>query len=303
MRHIALFLSLFLSFAVGANAFAQTGEDSYDKALDEYESLLNDALKMKEKASSGDQIPQYEIYALSSRLYSIRKSLSEAGGAMSEIQKSRLAAIKRFYAAAENGSKVSSTPWVRPMEFKSVLSSTSESAFLLPDPEPSAKPLHSHPFALVTCSGLDAVVPGVRLGVAKKRFGAYLSASFSPGRRAADYDCLQDGTIPAGGSIYTTGKTSVWHYSLSAGGLWLPFYFGGRDFASAGFYAGAGYGSRSLYWEDIDGRWARVSDCSDKGLLAEAGAILFRGRLAFSIGVRSTAFKHLDAELGMGVRF
>lgn len=303
MRHIALFLSLFLSLAIGTTAFAQAGEGSYDNALDEYESLLKDALNIKERAASGEQIPQYEIYGLTSRLNTIRKSLAEVGGSMSEIQKSRLAAIKRYYAAVENGSSVSSTPWVRPMEFRQTLSSTSESVFPLPNLESVAKPLSLHPFALLTCSGLDAVVPGIRLGVARKRIGAYLAASFSPGRKASAYDCLQNGSIPSGGSIYTTGETSIWHFSLSAGGLWLPFYFGGRDFAAIGLYAGAGYGCRNLYWEDIESRWARVSDCSHQGLATEAGVILFRGRLAFSAGVRGTAFRHADAELGLGLRF
>lgn len=42
-----------------------------------------DALNIKERATSGEQIPQYEIYGPTSRLNTIRKSLAEAGGAMS----------------------------------------------------------------------------------------------------------------------------------------------------------------------------------------------------------------------------
>lgn len=68
-------------------------------------------------------------------------------------------------------------------------------------------------------------------------------------------------------------------------------------------YAGAGYGWRSLYWQDIDGRWVQVDDWSHRGLSVEAGAILLYRRLAFSAGLSSISFKTAAFTMGVGLKF
>lgn len=69
-----------------------------------------------------------------------------------------------------------------------------------------------------------------------------------------------------------------------------------------GLYAGAGYGERNLYWQDIEAKWALVGDRSWRGLGLEAGAILFYHHLCLSAGVRLTNFSHADFEAGIGLR-
>lgn len=83
----------------------------------------------------------------------------------------------------------------------------------------------------------------------------------------------------------------------------MPVYFCGRDFSGAGLYAGAGYGCRELYWQDIENRWARVTDRSWKGLVPEAGAVFVRNCLFISAGVSVLCFAHLDLEIAAGLRF
>ena len=67
-------------------------------------------------------------------------------------------------------------------------------------------------------------------------------------------------------------------------------------------YAGAGYGRRTLAWQDIDGNWARVSDWSHKGLTIDAGLLLSWRNLAFSAGLVTLNFKTCIFSLGIGVR-
>ena len=68
-------------------------------------------------------------------------------------------------------------------------------------------------------------------------------------------------------------------------------------------YVGAGYGSRSLYWEDIDKKWALVSDRSVTGLSLDAGVVLKFWKIALTAGVSTTMFKYTEAELGVGIIF
>jgi hypothetical protein len=68
-------------------------------------------------------------------------------------------------------------------------------------------------------------------------------------------------------------------------------------------YAGAGYGRRTVLWEDIYGNWVEVSDISHKGIALEAGAVFMWNRLAFSLGLSSVKLKTFSITAGIGVCF
>ncbi len=63
------------------------------------------------------------------------------------------------------------------------------------------------------------------------------------------------------------------------------------------------YGSRSLLWQDVSSRWARVADRSVRGLAADAGVIVNLGRFSLLAGVSSLDFSSVSAEFGAGLRF
>lgn len=276
---------------------------SLDKALDEYEALLNEALYMKRRTAAGEKVEQYELYGLSLRLSEIRKTLSGADSGMSDAQKSRFEAIRRWYAAAENGSSAPSPVWLAPARTYNITLDCDQGVFAVPATQAKSAQYGIHPFVSFTISGFDAFTPGLRAGAIRKSWGAYAALRLSGGNKNAAYDCLADGSIPNGGSIYTNGEQSVWHFGVSAGALWLPFRFDGLDSGRAGLYFGAGYGKRNLYWQDINGGWARVSDRSWSGPSAEAGAAAFWHRFFLSAGLSTITFSHLDFELGLGLRF
>ena len=84
--------------------------------------------------------------------------------------------------------------------------------------------------------------------------------------------------------------------SATGGALWHPMIW-------LTLYAGAGYGWRSLCWEDVSGNWAQVSDVSYRGVAADFGAVFNIDRFALSAGVSTIAFRRLDFSFGIGCYF
>ena len=64
-----------------------------------------------------------------------------------------------------------------------------------------------------------------------------------------------------------------------------------------------GYGYQELFWEDIDGKWAKVQDYSYKGIAAEAGVIASWKSFCIGAGISTTAFRTASADISIGIRF
>lgn len=89
-------------------------------------------------------------------------------------------------------------------------------------------------------------------------------------------------------------------------------YFTGHFYATAGvlkqwgrpiLYAGAGYGYRSIYWQDNSGGWAKVLPRSVSGLELEAGAILPFGPVCIDAGLTTLSFRTFGFVIGAGIYF
>lgn len=111
----------------------------------------------------------------------------------------------------------------------------------------------------------------------------------------ADYSCTSDGQAPYG-QIWTSGRSVRSRLSATGGALWHPAPW-------LTLYAGAGYGWRSLCWEDVSGKWAQVSDVSHRGLAADLGVVVNIDHFALSAGVSTLAFRRFDCSVGLGVFF
>ena len=133
--------------------------------------------------------------------------------------------------------------------------------------------------------------------------GAYLSARSHFRSVNAVYSCLSDGSIPGGGTVWTQGNLPLRSANaFTAGALFAPWW------PALAFYAGAGYGSDDLYWQDLSGDWVQVQDLSFRGLVVEGGLLADiklgkRLGLVLKAGVTSTALKTATPTLGAGVRF
>ena len=144
----------------------------------------------------------------------------------------------------------------------------------------------------------QAVAPdfsyGAMLGVMRKA-GFYVRFDSNFRWRTADYSCTSAGQASYG-QIWTTGHSERSRLTVAGGLLLHPL-----PWLTA--YAGAGYGERSLYWEDISGRWAQVSDVSCRSFSADIGLIFNLDHLAISAGLTTIGFSRLDATLGLGFIF
>lgn len=125
--------------------------------------------------------------------------------------------------------------------------------------------------------------------------GAYVSCRGDFNRIDAAYDCLSDGTAD-GSTMWTNGVSRRHRFAISAG----PVV---RITQKLSLYAGAGYGRFACYWEDIDGKWAEVSDITCSGLSLDTGLLYDIGIMRIGIGAGITAFRYSDLAMSLGIRF
>ena len=148
---------------------------------------------------------------------------------------------------------------------------------------------------LAQAAALPTLQPGLMVGAEYGRIGGYLSFRNSfPGIKE-DYICSADG-ITDFGHIWATGNSKWSGYSLSGGIL-----LGIKDWLSV--YAGAGYGESSLFWEDVSGQWAKVSDMSLSGLSMETGIIFKVNYFSILVGSSSISAKSITPVFGVGFSF
>lgn len=139
---------------------------------------------------------------------------------------------------------------------------------------------------------------GGMIGFVRKN-GAYVKFRSDFGSASADLECDDSGALTSGGEgtpYYKEGVTQKARLSVTAGylrQLWKPVYL----------YAGAGYGSRTLAWETVEGELAKNTDHSAAGVAAELGAIGRLGKFALSVGFHTVNFKHHEVAIGVGIIF
>ena len=73
-------------------------------------------------------------------------------------------------------------------------------------------------------------------------------------------------------------------------------------------YAGAGYGQRTVYWQDKSDNWAKVTDRTSNGIAVEAGVIYSflntsasARNFSLSAGIHTINFKTVGFTLGLGL--
>lgn len=158
------------------------------------------------------------------------------------------------------------------------------------------KAIRMQGFALVQAGICPDQTGGLMLGLGGSAWGGY--AAVRSGFRAApaaDYECKSDGSTDYG-QIWTTGQHRNSRLSLT-GGFWY------QAFNSVKVHVGAGYGKRTVCWEDTDGKWARVTDYSHAGLAIDAGVIWSYRHLCLSVGGEILGLRQWGLQVGAGVRF
>ena len=286
------FIAYFLAFFLCISLYAQ----GWDDALDRYEQICDECINLRARAAAGEKVSSSAITSLLGQLSSLRKTLGEAEGKMTPSQVARYDRIRGRYedAFGERRKRVDAIPYSEPvLLFLPEIPETDR-----PSPEPSITPFQEpvplHYGALVYTS-----IPDLSLGamatLSKGQWGGFLKGSFSIGVPHATYDCFSDGTTPTG-YIWTSGKERINRFSITAGATYAVWPF-------LSVYAGAGYGARTLLWEDSAGQWASVQDLAAKGLTLDAGIILTFSHFSILAGASTIAFRTLSAEVGLGLLF
>lgn len=293
MKHfLAYFVAVFLCVSLHAQ--------SWDAALDQYEQISEECIRLRQKSLSGEKVSGNALVPLLNQLATLRKSLQTAGGNMSVDQKRRFESIRSRYDAAFGVRKpVEAVFYKEPDPILSQASMPPVPETDRPSPEPVRKafevPVSPIRVSAILFAGIPDLNPGLLLAVSKGRWGGFLKGSSTVTAVRPSYSCYADGTTDTG-YIWTSGKEAVKRFSIAAGGTFSPLSF-------LSVYAGAGYGARRLFWEDAAGEWAAVRDRSASGITVDAGVLLSWHHLSVMAGASAVGLKSLSAELGIGYRF
>ena len=131
---------------------------------------------------------------------------------------------------------------------------------------------------LPTLSLGDTRQAGLFLAMTRGRLGGYISIRTNFVSQLYAYDILSDGTTGGETLFEAKGGQRIGEYSAVAGIVrnitpWLDLY------------AGGGYGSSTLCWNDSWGAWAKVRDYSAAGILLDGGAMFHIGRVSLLGGI------------------
>ncbi len=338
MRPCSTYLLALVLLFSSWTVFAQV--TGWDAALDRYERICEQCIELRQSSAAGNAVSADSVTELLGQLASLRNTLQQAAGRMTPSQRARFESIRLRYAAASDLPLAASSsrplryfqpPLVSPSDLPSlsvsrpaeqgaslVLSTvairpSAIPALRVPDARHSA--LH---FGVVGFASMPFLSPGLMARLDIGRSGVYLKGSFLPVPDFS-YRCKSDGTTSSG-FIWTSGEEKTGAFSFSLGSSYAIFSRSRRDisyYGSGGLsgdrlfpapfalrsFAGVGYGSCSVLWEDLSGRWAQVSDLSHSGFSADAGLLFDIGQLSLMCGLSTIAFQTLSLELGLGFLF
>ena len=307
LRHSAIaILALLVSSVLQA-------QDKWDGVLDRYEEICGRCIELRGRITAGDAVPNAEVTGLLGELGRLRSLIQESQGNMSTAQRQRFNSIRSRYEAsmgadagknnADTSKKVESNkresskkvklppapveptvpkhpklpqgsviPGMPPVGLVPPTDSGIASRSFAGSPSEDIKMPSTPLYGPIRTDIIPIVDWGVKpafglfAAVAKEHWGGYLSARSTFTGASVSYSTSSSGNIDGGGKFWGDGNSRYSSWSVSAGPVWHPI-------DAVGLYVGAGYGSKCLAWQDVAGKWARVTDYSYTGLGIEAGAI------------------------------
>ena len=301
MKKLVRYLLTVISGMMLTCALAAQEVSSMDADISRYEALCQECMELKSRIACGEPVSRRHAESLIDDFVSMNVRLKEVKHEMTVVQRMRFESVGVWFSTGKKP-QVQPPPSLEALPeppHQLVMSSTPQIEGLCRidcSHEIPRRQDYMRGFILVdiTCPDMSY---GVMTGLQCRRWGGYLHLR-SPFVKTPEisYESLSDGTLTHGGKMWTSGQSVSSGLYMTGGALmqiveWLSVY------------AGAGYGRRTLAWQDIDGNWAEVSDWSVKGLEMEAGAIFRWNRMAFSAAVSTIRFRTCSATLGVGFCF
>ena len=297
-RAFKYIVTLFFCFVTIHQTWAQ---ESLDSELERYERLCSMCLELRTRVEGGEAISRDEAKATLDIFVASNKRLKARESEMTFLQRQRFKDISDWFATGVRPVRQENLP-VLSFSLPGLCVKENVGGEKLrysqrvePECVPD-KPVSRVDFILLAEIAAPDLSYGLRAGITGKAFGGYVSFRSNFTKGSPDYKCTSDGKLQNGGMIWPGGAEIKSYMTASAG-----LIANAADWMN--IYAGAGYGYRSLFWQDIDGKWAEVADWSRKGLVAELGCIFSVNHLAFSLGASSIAFRTCSFTCGIGICF
>ena len=302
-------IRFFVVLALLVCSLTAYSQNMWDTALDRDEQFCEQCIDLRQRSLAGEPVEVSEINGLLSQLSTLRATLQDAAGQMTDLQRSRFDKIRQRYAEAFGLEIKTDKATDQPMEIvepaepvqdipqdpSPVLSEEIEEDKPVIDETVVAVPSQPafHAGIIVNCAA-PTVRPGLMVRFDIGRSGFYIKGSLWPVPQTS-YFCKSDGTTDKG-FIWTTGKEKTGAWNIS-GGATL------RIANPLRIYAGGGYGTKTVLWEDAAGEWAGVSDLSPAGFCADAGLLLDLGHFILMAGATTLSFRTIGFEVGAGIIF
>ena len=300
LGHILALVLLLASLDVcnGQNVVRST----MDGDIERYEMLCELCLNLKTRIRQGEDISKNEAQTFINRFLSMNKDLKDKEHEMTALQRRKFSAISLWFSTGQKlevAEQISTEdlPSVKTATFSDILSIDPAVGTIEHDCFGGSEAICNHhkTYILLTASYPDTSY-GLSAGHTIGRWGLYGSFRSNYLSTTTSYSCLSDSTLSNGSAFWSSGNVCKSNMATVAGVLF-------RMNRWATIYTGVGYGWRKMAWEDIDGRWADVSDWSLQGMAVDAGFMISCKHLAFSAGVTSISFKSASMTFGFGLCF
>ena len=334
-RRVAL-ESLLLPFLLLVGTVHSMAQDRWDGILDQYESICDRCIAIRQRIALGVSVPDNSVATLLQELASLRRTLQDASGVMTGVQRARFQTIQKRYSAASGGAETAPARQTRPEKAKPKSPPAQSAQQTAPEEEIRSSrdnldlPVISHPLApassmLCVESAVELAAPLTQLpkeeSANRLKWSADLLLEYRKGV-ASSYGLMAAvgygphwGIWAAGRSNFTAvgygydcrsdGNTDGGRFWGNGQSRYGVFSISGgplwHPLPWLGIYAGAGYSKEELDWQDAEGRWARVTDYSVSGLSGDIGLLLNWNRLSLAAGCSWNSFATLT--LGIGVHF
>lgn len=310
LRHILCGISVFLMTTA---LYGQTASKNAER-LNRYELLCQECLELRTLVESKGSVSRQIALQRINDFVNMNKEIRTDFHDMTKYEQTRFEMINRWFSTGTRPlamDHISDIPVVKPEIKSKAFSAGATSRFII------AVPIKDHIHSaydgaeiaslsrsLRTYMMADISIPlsyGLMVGLKADRekgidWGGYARFRSNFRFTESEYSCLSTGLLYSGQSFWGNGNSSRSNLSATCGLLagltsWLDIY------------AGAGYGSTSLYWQDIDGVWASVADFTHKGIAAEIGVIAAWRSLCFGAGISTTSFRTTSLDLSVGICF
>ena len=268
--------TLILVFCLFASSGVASAQNDWDSVLDRYESITAQCKALRDKVAAGEPVSQKSVTSLFGELGRLRNMLQQSSGKMTKAQSERFERIRRSYDGSVPAGEP--RPVGEPVEPPALRLLRQAQQPQGPERIEARGPGRKSWDIIALATFGDAINYGIHASYVPGRWGGYVSLRTNLKSQLYAFEILSDGTTGGEGRFEAKGGQRLGEYSASAGVVrtvipWMDLY------------AGAGYGSSTLCWNDIHGAWAKVRDYSAAGLLLDGGAVFHIGKFSLLGGV------------------